>query len=70
MVSIVFWTNERFTINLFSYVKNMQLFRHKGFKNYLNKKYIFRNNTLAMNRKKMKSDASTWDDAQDKMVYQ
>ena len=27
-ISIVFWTNERFTINLFSYVKNMQLFRH------------------------------------------
>ena len=27
-ISIVFWTNDRFTINLFSYVKNMQLFRH------------------------------------------
>ena len=26
-ISIVFWTNERFAINLFSYVKNMQLFR-------------------------------------------
>ena len=37
----------------------MQLFRHKGFKNYLNKKHIFRNNTLAMNRKKIKSDATT-----------
>ena len=48
----------------------MQLFRHKGFKNYLNIKYIFRKNTLAMNRKKIKSDATTWGDAQDKMVYQ
>ena len=28
-ISIVFWTNERFTINLFSYVKNMQLFWHR-----------------------------------------